>query len=167
MPDAMHVLKGAISEVKKTELGSTCSLYALGGRLSLGAESVLQQGHLSCSEGLRSTPPSSLAKALDEASSPFKFGKYRDLTTTTYVEYEFFVFPHAVSQGEVTPDHNTPAKVVQETEMLQPSTVEVQYSPEEKRSLERPLSAKVPITTTPIPPSHQQRKTGTIALQKL
>jgi hypothetical protein len=48
----MLVYAGPVSDVKQTKLGSTCSLYAPGGRMSLGAESVLQLGHLSCSAGL-------------------------------------------------------------------------------------------------------------------
>jgi hypothetical protein len=39
--DYMHAYAGPISDVKQTELGSTYSLYVPGGRMSLGAESVI------------------------------------------------------------------------------------------------------------------------------
>jgi hypothetical protein len=135
--------------------------------VSLGAESVLQLGHLSCSKGPRSTPPSSLAKVSDEASSPFKFGKSGDVTTTAYIEDEFFVFPHAVSQGEAMEDQGTPVQVVQETEMLQTSATEVVDPAEDEKSLETLFTATVPIATTPRPPCHQQIKSGTTHFNSL
>jgi hypothetical protein len=94
---------GAVLEVRQTELGSTYLLYVPGGRLNMGAESVVHFEHLMSNADLKSIPPSFPAKALDEVSSPFKFVvKYEDLTRTTYIEDEFFVFLHNVSQRNQT-----------------------------------------------------------------
>jgi hypothetical protein len=42
---------------------------------------------------------------------PFKFGKFGNLTTTTYKEDEFFVFLHNVSPVEGGADEQTPSMI--------------------------------------------------------
>lgn len=66
----------------------------------MGTECDVHFEHLMCNADLKSNPPSFPAKALHEVSSPFKFEKCEDLTTTAYIEDEFFVFLHNVSQKE-------------------------------------------------------------------
>jgi hypothetical protein len=163
----MLVCAGPILDIKQTELDSTCLLYAPGRRMSLGAESVLQLEHLSCNAGVRSTPPSSPAKPCDEASSPFKFGKSGDLTTITFEEDEFFVFPHDLSAIEGGADEHMPTMIPQTIEVPQTSLKLCEGQPKHKESLvaedtslKLSETTEVPLKPTPTPPSTKEPETG-------
>jgi hypothetical protein len=79
-------------EAKQIDLGSNCSLYAPGRRLSMADESGFHVGFLLQSANLEDTPPASPLRPQDEVNSPFRFKRQEENTTTVSIDSDFFVY---------------------------------------------------------------------------
>jgi hypothetical protein len=91
--NAWHIsITGSIMEAKQTNLGSNCSLYTPGRRLSMADESGFHVGFLLHSANLEDTPPASPRRPQDEANSPFRFKLQEENTTIVSIDSDFFVY---------------------------------------------------------------------------